>query len=96
MRKLSSMTMSPLQCWALKVIKFVSESMRRVRSRYTEKKSISEYSRNAQPIEPRLQRFYIKRINYRLTIDQVVAPIAFIFALQDRSELVRPEIDFNS
>jgi len=38
----------------------------------------------SQPIPPRHQRFHIKRINYRFTIDQVVAPITFFFSLKDR------------
>ena len=49
-----------------------------------------------QPINPRRQRFYIKRINHRLTIDQVITPVAFIFALEDRSGLVSPKVDFYS
>ena len=42
------------------------------------------------------QRFYIKRINHRLTNDQVVVPVAFFFALEYRSGLVRPEVDLYS
>jgi hypothetical protein len=49
-----------------------------------------------QPIEPSRQHFHIKRISHPLTIDQLVAPVASILALQDRSGLVRPEVDFNS
>jgi len=36
-----------------------------------------------QPIPPRRQRLRIKRINDQLPFDQAVAPVAFIFALQD-------------
>ena len=52
--------------------------------------------RIAQPIPPRRQAFLIERINYRLIIDQVVMPRVFFFTLEDRSGLVRPEVDFNS